>query len=537
MLTLTGTAGVGKSRLAREALFGTDIRNPNDAIVDLSDCSDGPGAWNAVLAEVCRSAAGPPLDTTTALLLLASRIDSSRTVVLLDNCDPVIAHIALDIDWLLQHCPNLVVVLTSRVPANLSYETVLPVVPLPVDSGRDDYYPCSAPASQLLLARIDSHYSGSAAVADRLVLDEISKTVGGVPLALELAATTIARIGPGRTLAMLEAGDDLDPLPYVDAPARHRTMHEAIAWGTRDLEPAAADLLLLLAQCAGAISEDLVRLLGSDDPAATERTLETLTRRSMLEQLTDDHSARIFRFVPTVRTYCRRLLTGDARRAALRTTYRGAVCALARALSNNLLDERLGELAQHTAGVHALDFLCVIRHLIEEGRTSQAAAIAFRLQDVWIQHGYLTEVEELFTAPRPIDRVDPYRMVLLGSLAVRSGRYERAAEILGRHSNPTIDECGKGVAVVRGELLRRLGERTRALNHFRMVADEPGRSKTLERLWIDIATPLLAAKPDKDTHADLTVRIDEVTCWPIRAVAYLALADEQLRAGAAEQAL
>ncbi|WP_433755119.1 LuxR C-terminal-related transcriptional regulator [Nocardia sp. CA-135398] len=443
LLTLTGTAGVGKSRLAREVLADGPFRTCLDAVADLGEVVDRAGAWHAVLDASGQRPLGtverPRTDARTALTILAARIGTCRAILLLDNCDHVAAELSTDVAWLLGRCPHLVCVTTSRVPLHLYRECVLCIAPLSTGDGNGEYYPASSPGAQLLLASIDSHYRAAAAVADRLVLDEIVRALDGVPLALELAATSISRLGPVGTLQRIAAGVDLPESTFVDPPARHRTMHAAVAWGLVDLDGAALDLLLRLSLCESTIDAEIACLLGAGDQERIGAALAELVDRSLLHHAVLESGGIGYRFVSTVRAYCRTALRVDVQRAeGIRREHVDRICELAEVLGARMHRPEHRADALALAGTHLRDVLAVLRQLIATGEGERAIRAAAALHCAWIQHGYLIELETVLadalasgdrglgspgeTAPRCLE--------LLGHLALCSGRTVRAVGIL-----------------------------------------------------------------------------------------------------------
>jgi transcriptional regulator with XRE-family HTH domain len=213
LLVLTGPGGVGKTRLAIEVAERVADDFPDGVIfTDLAPLRD-PGL---VLGAVARQLGVDERDATPLASLLPAALRDRRVLVVLDNFEHVLA--ARDaVLSLLEACPGVVVLVTSRVALRVRAGREYPVSPLALpDPAGQDAVPDS-PAVQLFLDR------ASAAGAE-LALDgattravaEICRQLDGIPLAIELAAARLPLLPPGELLARLTRR-----LPVlVDGPAR-----------------------------------------------------------------------------------------------------------------------------------------------------------------------------------------------------------------------------------------------------------------------------------------------------------------------------
>jgi predicted ATPase/DNA-binding CsgD family transcriptional regulator len=230
LLTLTGPGGVGKTRLAL-------------AIAD--DVAEG-FADGVVWVDLAPLADAALVPTTLAIALgvtpspsrplhedLASSLRSRQLLLLLDNCEHVLAETADLVGYLLARCPALQVLATSRAPLHLHGEQSLPVAPLPLPpiDGRSLGSLAENDAVRLFVAR-------ARAVRPAFVLTEanastvamICHRLDGLPLAMELAAARSHVLSPEAILAQMTGRlQFLSDGPW-DLPARQRTVHDTIAW-------------------------------------------------------------------------------------------------------------------------------------------------------------------------------------------------------------------------------------------------------------------------------------------------------------------
>ncbi|MEV0294748.1 LuxR C-terminal-related transcriptional regulator [Nocardia sp. NPDC050710] len=546
LLTLTGTAGVGKSRLAREALSTNEFGDDLVVRTDLAGVTAPAECWRMVLAGVVAESDGSEncriTAAETAFEALQARISTHPVHLLLDNCDPVAGRIARDVARLLDRCPNLVVLATGRVTFNLYRECVVCVHPLRTWSNADQGQPDSSPALELLVNSVERLYRGSTAVDDRLVFDEIARALGGIPLALELAAVTITRTGPMRTLELIETGADLTPAPFIDIPPRHRTVHDAVAWRLDDIDGAAIDLLLRMSLCESAVDRDTACLLiGAAHPASTEDALATLVGHSLLRQTVTESGDYVYELFATVRAYCHRLLHAD--RAINRRIRREQVdrfCDLAATVARWLASSAHRGVALDVAAGRTADLLATIRYLIETGEPARAVSVAADLEDVWIQHGCLTDAESIVTRvldttaePTPdIEAARPRGMELLGRWALRSGRPARAIALLteaGGEFREIGDAVGAGrVAATLGEAHRRVGNLARAEDLLGSALNQTASlyAGHAEPIGIAMAMLMIAERPDGDDEAlsrvhQRILRLDK-SAWRLAALTGLA---------------
>ncbi len=297
LITLTGPGGVGKTQLAARiyeaVIAGRHPRFTHGAVFVRLDALNDPDLLAPTIAGEFRlkeTGDQSPLDRIVDHLRVRSLL------LILDNFEHLLAAGPV-VSGILQSCPGVAVVATSRRFLNLTGEIVYQVEPLQVppvavlhgpdpDTTRQRIE--ALDAVQLLAQRAqsrDRRFAITAANAPDLA--EICRRVDGLPLALEIVATRLAVLGSETLLRELR--DRPSPLPAGpdDAPLRHRTVENAVAWSYGLLDPPAQTLFRRLSvfvdgcTIAGAAAVSAVPDPGSptgEDGLDSTRVADTISR-------------------------------------------------------------------------------------------------------------------------------------------------------------------------------------------------------------------------------------------------------------------
>jgi predicted ATPase len=226
LLSLTGPAGAGKTRLALEiAAVCAPHFDGNVSFVPLATLTDS----SLLLGEI-GSALGVA-DSVEPIAGMRQLLSGSTRLLVLDNLEQL-PNAGLELARLLPAVAGLTILATSRSPLVMYGEYVLPVDPLPIparDAGAAEL--AASPAIRLL---VDSARSANATRAipssDYPLLAEIARRVDGLPLALELAGAYIPLLGARGVLDKLRNAFSVLGGGPRDLPARLQTMRNAIAW-------------------------------------------------------------------------------------------------------------------------------------------------------------------------------------------------------------------------------------------------------------------------------------------------------------------
>ena len=302
LVTLTGTGGTGKTRLAL-AVAERVLPNYRDGVwfVGLGAVSD-PDLVAVNVAQVfgVQDAPGVPISTS-----LQRHLREKQLLLIVDNFEQVLPAASL-LTTLLTMCSGFTVLVTSRVLLQVSGEHDWPVLPLVVPTAPSDDV-ADAPAVRLFVER------AQAARADFRLTRETAPTVvdicrrlDGLPLALELAAARIRLLSPMEILSRLEHRLTLLTSGGRDQPVRQQTLRNAIAWSYDLLVPALQILFRRLAIFSGGWNLDAVEAVCANESELDLDTLEgvtTLVTASLVVQVADADGQARFSMLETVREY------------------------------------------------------------------------------------------------------------------------------------------------------------------------------------------------------------------------------------------
>ncbi len=305
LLTITGTGGVGKTRLA--IAVADDMRaNTLDGVVFVP------------LAAV-RSAALVPAAIAQALGvrersgyslrgMIFDTIGQKRLLLVLDNFEHLSSAASLVGDALAA-CPQLIVLATSRTPLHVYGEHLFLVPPLalPDTSQTSDTAALARVAAvELFIQRAQAARPDFRLTADTAAtISAICHRLDGLPLALELAAARIRHLSPTTLLARLERRLHVLTAGPTDRPERQQTMRAAIAWSHDLLSQEEQRLFRRLAVFVGGVTLEAVEAIFSEpgDASASIRTdVESLVDKQLVRAEEDAGAVRLT-MLETIREY------------------------------------------------------------------------------------------------------------------------------------------------------------------------------------------------------------------------------------------
>lgn len=393
LLTLTGSGGCGKTRLALELASQTGSPYPDGVWwVDFAPLTDPDLVPNTV-ASVLGLQEVPFQGFADRL---ATNLRTKNLMLLFDNCEHLIDACARLVDRLLRDCPSIKIIATSRESLGVAGETVwrVPSLSFPVHDGPED--PDSLvvhDAFRLFMERavkarahLPLDAENAAAVAD------ICRRLDGIPLGIELAAARTRLLSPPEIAAGLADRFRLLAGGARTAIPRQQTLLASVDWSYRLLNEAEKALLRKLAVFAGSFTLDAAEAVCIDETTPAPEVLDllgALIDKSLL-QIEEPWTPTRYRMLETIRQYAGQKLMDSDEIPALRDRHLDHYVSVAETARSELEE-----------GCHALETLDLLDLELDNLRAAMEWAghvepvkrlrIARALWAYWYSRGLFSE--------------------------------------------------------------------------------------------------------------------------------------------------
>ena len=264
LLTLTGTGGCGKTRLALQSARELVDEYPGGVwLIEFAGVAD----LTLVPQEVASTLGIREKPGQDIVHSLIARLQQKRALLILDNCEHLVAACATLVEALLRACPQLQLLATSREALNVGGEVVQRVPPLG-----------SSEAVRLFidrarLSRLDFELNATNASA----VSQICQRLDGIPLAIELAAARVRMMPPDEILAHLQDRFRLLTTGNRTALPRQQTLRAAVEWSYRLLSESEQILFNRLSVFVGGFSLGAAEAICSGEGLPDDRILELLS--------------------------------------------------------------------------------------------------------------------------------------------------------------------------------------------------------------------------------------------------------------------
>lgn len=343
LVTLVGTGGVGKTRLCIQVASEAADNFLNGAVfVALATLAD-PARLLDFLSSTLGMREEGSLEEEALLYALVGWLSTQSVLLVLDNCEHLIEATAALCQTLLERCPHLHILATSRQRLGLTGEAVWRVPSLsspepdqlPLHEESSVAYVLQYPAVQLFVERAEMARCGFRLAGEREAQEvaRICQRLDGIPLAIELAAARAGLLTPGQIADRLEdrfrllAGGSRGVLP------RHQTLRALIDWSYDLLDDQESALLRCLSVFVGGWSLEAAESLFAEQPLwnSASDILELLTSLAdkSLVLVEEQKGSLRYRMLETVREYGQQKLQESRQTGALRARHADYYLALA----------------------------------------------------------------------------------------------------------------------------------------------------------------------------------------------------------------
>jgi len=394
LLTLTGPGGTGKTRLALRVAeeLSTDFRD-GVFLVDLAPISDPALVVSTIAATLQIREEGWERPVRESL---EDHLRDRRLLLVLDNFEQVLGAAPV-VAELLRTAPSLKVLVTSRAPLRVRGEQDVPITPLNVPD------PDRLPALEDLARNegVALFVQRAAAAAPDFGLTDVNASLvaaivgrlDGLPLAIELAASRAAILGPAAMLQRMERRLPLLTSGPRDVPARQRTLRAAIGWSYELLSESERILFRRLAALIGGATVEAAAAVCDPDGNMGIDTLEGLSAlmdNSLVHTIQTPADHLRFGMLQTIREFGMERLEAEDDAPMIRRRHADWFLRLAEAAEPNFRGPELDRWLQALQIEHD-NLRAALRWAIENDEADIGLRLAASLWRFWHLGGYLSE--------------------------------------------------------------------------------------------------------------------------------------------------
>ena len=488
LLTLTGTGGVGKTRLALEAAREAAEFFPDGTrFVSLASLSNA----ELVVPTVARSLGLREAEGQTLHEALHTLLRGERLLLVLDNFEHLM-EAAPEVAELIQKCSNLAVLATSRAPLRLRGEQEYPVPPLRLPASTRSpavEEVLGSPSGLLFVERARAaspvfrlEEENAAAIAS------ICWRLAGLPLALELAAAKVRFLDPATLLSRLDQA--LSMGWTRDIPDRQRTMRATLDWSYDLLSEPERALFRNLSVFSGGFTLEAAEAVGSAGEPGAEDALESLGRlveQSLVVARTDrDGNGTRYGMLEPIRQYAGEKLEESGDAGTVSRIHAAFFLALAEQAYPELRGPRQGEWLDRLERENG-NLRAAMGWALSAGDDDTTARLSWALWVFWWLRGYQREgrrwMEELLEHNLSAS-LRTIALAVAGTMDYTQGHYESCE----RRMQESLD------------LARGVGDQVRAAHAVYCLGTVALNGQDLEtaRSWLEKALSLYLEAGDND---------------------------------------
>jgi predicted ATPase/DNA-binding CsgD family transcriptional regulator len=437
LLNMVGTAGVGKTRLALQV--ATDLL---ESFVDgvffvaLAPVRDP----ELVLSTVAQALGLRAMEDQSSFDVLKTHLHNRHCFLVLDNFEQVVSAAPL-ISGLLETCPDLKLLVTSREVLHLRAEHQFSVPPLALPDRKrlpDEKALAHVAAVEMFVQRTQAIRSDFQLTTDNAAtIAEICIRLDGLPLAIELAAARVKVLPPQALLARLDRRLQVLTVGARDLPERQRTLRNTIEW-SYELLPVEEQrrfrrLSIFVGGCQLSAAEGLCCALGEEATTVLEG-ITSLIDKSLLHQVGKEDDEPRFAMLETIREYGVECLAASGEIETAQQEHASYYQALAQKAGLHLHSIEAGRWFDQLEQEHD-NLRAALNWLLERGKAEQALRMGNDLSWFWLLRGYLSEGRKflergLSTQEKVALPIQARTLQLLAMLVINQGDAAHAEELL-----------------------------------------------------------------------------------------------------------
>ncbi len=427
LVVLTGVGGTGKTRLATEAVRTLASDHPDGVwLAELAPVTN-PAFIMATIGDVwgLRAGEGMPIDEVVLRHLYGKSL-----ILLIDNCEHLLDGSAAAIRSILDACPTVRIVATSRESLGIRGEAIFQVPSLGLPDG--DHALVDTEAGRLFLDRAEAVRPGFEPTTEDLrAIERIVTRIDGIPLGIELAAARLRSLSPADLADRLEhsfrilAGSSKTALP------RQRTLQATIDWSHDLLKPEERAVFRRLATFIGGFDLQAAEAVAVGDDVADFEVLDHLDSLVDKSLVLINHDTSRYRMLEPVRQYAQEQLAESHEASANQDAHARYFAGFAATASPHIRGPRLTEWNRLITRDYE-NLRAALTTFLEAGEFDSYIRLALDLSEFWMHTSKQIEAiemaEQLFSVATP--KTDPLLLIKLRwATAIKSAEITRPSGI------------------------------------------------------------------------------------------------------------